>query len=114
MSLDNRTVGGVEVTPELLAYWFWEMDGREQADFFASLYREAGRSTLCMQTAYIVQELRYRAERGDSDGLSGFQTMLAHSQDYVLSGIEARSWEAERDLRDMVDRAKEQICSPVP
>lgn len=108
MSLDNRLIGGEEVTPYLIASLFWEMDDGEQADFFAALNRIAG-CKLCLQMGWCVREMHKRSERGDHDAQHGFQTMLAHAQQYVMDGIESRVWAAKWDISGMVDRAKQEV-----
>lgn len=110
MSIDNRTVGGVEVTPMLLAYWFWEMNSEEQADFFAKLY-EISDGMLCQQTAFIVAEIRRRVMRGDTAAREGFQKMLAHSTNYVEDAIDSLVWNAKYDINELVRAAKAQVIA---
>ena len=105
MSLDGRTIGGTEVTPMLIAYWFWEMNSEEQADFFGKLHQISD-GMLCQQTAYLVAEIRRRASRGDGAPLDGFQRMFAHSAEYVEDGIESRVWDAKHELQRLVTKAK--------
>lgn len=102
--------GAVEVlasftpTPVHVAAMFWEMDSEQQADFFAALESLAG-VRLCMQMAVVVDEIRRRSERGDHAAQNGFQTMLAHAQDYAESTTEYRAWEAQREIARMVAEA---------
>lgn len=110
MSLDNRTVGGVEVTPMLVAELFWEMNSEEQADFYAKLH-EISEGVLCQQTAFMVAEIRRRAMRGDTAAREGFQKMLAHSTSYVEGAIESMAWNAKYDIEDMVRAAKAKVCA---
>ena len=92
--------GTTVMTPELLATLFWNMASDQQADFFASLERIAG-VKLCFQMAYVVDAIVERADRGDRDAQNGFQTMLAHAQDYVTRATEIRHWRATRAIQQM-------------
>lgn len=105
--MGTKMIGGVKVTPALLAELFWEMYSDEQADFFAALEDLASHS-LCMQMAYVVDEIRKRSENGDHRAQHGFQTMLNHAQDFVTSGVESRAWRAKHDLGRMAELAKDQ------
>jgi hypothetical protein len=84
--------GTATVTPEFLATLFWNMDSKQQVRFFAELERIAG-VKLCMQMAYVVDEI---AETCNRDAQNGFQTMLAHAQHYVTSAIDHRHAVARR------------------
>lgn len=105
MSGVDTMIGGVTVTPMLVAELFWGMDAEEQADFFAYLERIAGYK-LCFQMCAASNEMRRRSERGDHDAQNGFQAMLAHAQEYVRDGIESRCWQAKYAIQDMADAAK--------
>lgn len=105
MSIQDNVVGGLTLTPTLVAEMFWNMDAEEQADFFAALNRIAGYK-LCIQMGAAANEMRKRSERGDHDAQNGFQTMLAHAQSYVEDGIENRFWRAKWEIAGMADRAK--------
>jgi len=70
------------LNPRFCAEEFWAMDSAQQTEFFAHLERIAG-VDLCFQMAYVVDEIVSRADKGDRDAQNGFQTMLAHAQDYV-------------------------------
>lgn len=108
MSLDGRTIGGIEVTPMLIAHWFWEMNSEEQADFFAKLH-EISDGMLCQQAAYLTAEIRRRADRGDGAPLEGFRRMFAHSAEYVEDGIEFCVWDAKHELHRLVTKAKAEM-----
>ena len=82
----------ISLTPEQVAEFFWRLDNRQQADFFAALERMAG-VNLSFQMVGVVHELTERSERGDYDALHGFRTMFAHADDYPEA---AASWRAAR------------------
>lgn len=103
--MKTKTIGGIEVTPELLAKLFWEMYSDEQADFFAALEEIASHS-LCQQMAYVVAEIHKRADKGDHRAQNGLQTMLNHASDFVAGGIDSRVWDAKYEIRQMAERAK--------
>lgn len=105
MSVHDNVIGGVTVTPMLLADLFWNMDCEEQADFFAALERIAGHK-LCIQMSWVLGEIEKRSQRGDHDAQNGFQTMLSHAQSYVEGAIDSRAWRAKWDIDRMVDLAK--------
>jgi hypothetical protein len=105
MSIQYKVIGGASVTPMMVAELFWEMNSEEQADFFAYLERIAGYK-LCIQMAAAADEMRLRSERGDHDAQNGFQTMLAHAQEYVRDGIESRCWREKYAIQDMVAAAQ--------
>lgn len=105
MALENKSIGGVTVTPELVAELFWDMASDEMADFFAQLDRIAG-IKLCMQMAYVIQELQERSAKGDYRPLMAFQTMLAHSQSYTESAIENRVFDAKYAIERHVKGVK--------
>ena len=69
-------------TAAQLAEAFWGLGSDGQADFYAHLYRVAGHK-LCMQTAYIVDEIASRQMRGDSDAVNGFRTLHSHADSYL-------------------------------
>lgn len=98
-------VGGVTVTPELLAQGFWEMASDEMADFFTELERIAG-GRLCFQMAAVVREIQERADKGDHRAQQGFQTMLNHAQAYVESATDYRVWNAQHHIDRMVKAAR--------
>jgi hypothetical protein len=98
----------IHLTPEELATAFWNMGSDEQADFYAALRRIAGHK-LCMQTAWIVRELRDRADRGDTDAREGFLTLHGHAENYVKDGIEDRADTANRELARMGERARKAL-----
>ena len=50
--------------------------------------------------------MRRRSERGDHDAQNGFQTMLAHAQEYVRDGIDSRAWRAKWDIERMATSAQ--------
>lgn len=103
-----ETVGGMAVTPELLAHLFWEMDSGEQADFLAALDDLAG-YRLCMQMAGVVREISERSESGDHRAQNAFQTMLAHAQEYIESATDMRVFGAERANAKAAEAAKKRL-----
>lgn len=103
MSIEGKMIGGVEVTPEVIAGLFWDMASDEQADFFAALHRTAGLQ-LCFQMASVVSELVERADRGDHDGADGFRTMFNHAEDYPEAAADWRAMRARQAI-DKVARA---------
>ncbi|TGY35224.1 hypothetical protein [Stenotrophomonas maltophilia] len=100
-----ETVGGVDVTPKLMAELFWEMNSEEQADFFAALDSIAG-YRLCIQMGGVVREISERATRGDHQAQNGFQTMLAHAQEYSQSATDIRAFDATRANAKAAEAAK--------
>lgn len=98
-------VGGVTVTPELLAHGFWEMASDEMADFFSELEQIAG-DKLCLQMAAVVREIQKRADKGDRAAQNGFQTMLSHAQAYVESATDYRTRNALNATERMVKAAR--------
>lgn len=105
MSIENRLFGGAEVTPQVVADWFWEMDSVEQADFFEHLNAIAGIS-LCYQVSWVVSELRRRGDKGNHSGQDAFQTMLAHADNYVTDGVISRAEDAKYEIGKIVAEAK--------
>ncbi len=108
MSNDNAQIevtGTVNVTPQMLAHAFWEMDSSQQADFFAELERVAG-TKLCFQMAGVVREIQERSDKGDRDAQNGFQTMLSHAQHYSEGATDYRYWAARRQINRMAEDAK--------
>jgi hypothetical protein len=103
----------VKVTPELLAALFWEADCEQQADFFAELEKIAG-TKLCYQMAAVVREIQQRNDAGDHGAQRGFQTMLAHAQNFVESAIDIRVWDAQREIDRRAASAKMKIGSIAP
>jgi hypothetical protein len=107
VSLENIEVIGIaELTPELVAQMFWEMNSDEQADFFAHLERIAG-IQLCFQMAAVVQTIQKRCDKGDYTAQNGFQTMLNHAQAFGESATDYRVADAKWQIKKMVERAKE-------
>lgn len=88
----------VPIEPATLALFFWNMDSSEQARFFAELEKIAG-VKLCFQMAYVVDEIVSLADAGERDAQNGFQTMLAHAQDYVRRATEIRHAKAVKATR---------------
>ena len=72
----------VHLTPAQLAEQFWHMGSDEQADFFAAL-REVAGGKLCLQTAYMVDEIASRQAKGDSSAADGFLTLFSHAEAYI-------------------------------
>lgn len=87
-------IGGVQLTPQLMAQLFWEMYSDEQVDFFAALDDIAGHH-LCMQMAHVVNEIADRGMVCDHRAQNAFQTMLAHAEDYAKSAAEWRAMKAK-------------------
>jgi hypothetical protein len=85
----------VPIEPKTLALFFWNMDSAEQAQFFAELEKIAGYK-LCLQMAHVVDAIVTLADAGERDAQNGFQTMLAHAQDYVSRATEIRHSRAQR------------------
>lgn len=85
-------------TPAELAAAFWEMNDKEQADFFAALDGLAG-IQLCFQMAWVVREIAERGSRGDHAAMTGFRTMLAHAQDYHETATDIRCADAKAAIR---------------
>lgn len=109
MSADTQKVSldalaSVEVTPQLVAGLFWEMDADQQDDFFAALEHIAGVS-LCFQMAGVVRAIQERVDAGDHTAQKGFQTMLAHAQAYGESATDYRTWNAKREIERMASKA---------
>lgn len=95
-------------TPEQLAASFWEMGSDEQAKFFAHLNRIAG-VKLCFQMEGVVQEIVALADKGERDAMDGFQTMLAHAQDYHESASSWRAINARIELGRMTSIALNRV-----
>ena len=108
MSLDAKVLGGVAVTPELIAGLFWSMASDEMASFFGELDRIAG-GRLCLQMAYAVGEIADRSQRGDYSAQNGFQTMLAHAQEYHDGAASHRAMNARIGLDRMVRGIKQEL-----
>lgn len=100
----------IHLTPAELAAAWWNMGSAEQADFYAELSRIAGHK-LCMQTAWIVRELRDRADRSDTDAREGFLTLHGHAENYVVHGIEDRVDSANRELARMGEVARRELAA---
>jgi len=98
----------VDMTPEQLAGVYWSFDSKQQADFFAALERMAG-VKLCLQHAYVVDEIAERASNGDHDAQNGFQTMLAHAQGYRDSATQMRTWRAKREISRMAEAVRREL-----
>jgi hypothetical protein len=105
-------VATFQPTGEQLAAAFWNMDAYQQADFFAELERLAG-VKLCFQMVGVSQVIAERAETGDWTALNGFQTMLAHAEDYVRSAAEHRAFSARHEIKRMADDAR-RACGVQP
>ena len=108
MSIEAKVLGGVAVTPELIAELFWEMASDEMADFFAELDRTAG-SALCTQMAWTVGVMAGRSDKGDYRAQNGFQTMLAHAQEYHDGAASHRACNAHIDIDRMVRGVKQEL-----
>lgn len=111
MSYESQRIdvtGYAEITPELVATMFWELDCLQQADFFAAMERMAGVS-LCFQMAAVVREIQERNDRGDYAAQKGFQTMLSHAANFAEGATDYRIWAAQRRIAVMADTAKERI-----
>jgi hypothetical protein len=105
-------VATFQPTGEQLAAAFWNMDAYQQADFFAELERLAG-VKLCFQMVGVSQVISERAETGDWTAQNGFQTMLAHAENYVRDATEHRAANAYSEIRRMADDAR-RACGVQP
>ena len=108
MSIQGKEIGGIEVTPQLVASLFWGMASDEHADFFEELEEIAG-YRLCMQMASVVAELAERAAKGKINGSTAFNTMLAHSQDYAVQANEWRAFKANLEIDNIVRNARKSV-----
>lgn len=109
-AIDVQAMTTITLTPEQVAAAYWELDAEQQASFFAELFRLAGAVALCSQTAGVVFELVDRCNRGDVAGYNGFQTMLAHANDWHDSAADIRTWDAQREIARMAREAKAVIA----
>lgn len=109
--VEIEALANVEVTPQIVAALFWEMDTEQQADFFAELERIAG-IKLCLQMAGVVRTIQERVDAGDHTAQQGFQTMLAHAQAYGESATDYRTWNAKHEIDRMAEKAKARIGAP--
>jgi hypothetical protein len=101
----------INVTPEQLAEGFWSLDSGQMADFFAALERVAS-WRLCFQMAHVVGEIADRAgaPNYDHDAQHGFQTMLAHAQQYHDGAAQHRAGQASLFLHGMALKAKRAVA----
>lgn len=104
MTAGGGVIGGVEVTPELVAELFWNLGSDKQADFFAALDSLAG-FRLCFQMAGVISEIRDRADKGDYSAMNGLQTMLSHAEGYRESATEMRAYDAKSAIAATARRA---------
>ncbi|KAF1698327.1 hypothetical protein CSC62_05305 [Pseudoxanthomonas jiangsuensis] len=104
--MSTRIESEVDLSAEQIAALYWDMDAEQQASFFAELFRLAGHIPLCMQTAAVVHELVARCDKGDVAGFNGFQTMLAHANDWHESAADIRTWAAKHAITKSVESAK--------
>jgi hypothetical protein len=95
----------VELTPRQVAEAFWALDSEQQASFFAELDRIAGLK-LCFQMAWVVRSIIERNDSGDHDAMNGFQTMLAHAQDFAESAASIRAGKAKANISRMAQQAR--------
>lgn len=106
-AVDVQAMVTMTLTAEQVAAAYWELDAEQQADFFAELFRLSGAVALCSQTAGVVFELVDRCNRGDLAGYNGFQTMLAHANEWHDSAADIRTWDARREIDRMATKAKD-------
>lgn len=92
-------------TPEMVAHMFWAMDSDGQALFFSHLERIAG-NNLCFQMAWVVDAIVALADAGDRDAQNGFQTMLAHAEEYRQTATDIRVNKALHGIKMQAAGAK--------
>ena len=103
MGTNIDALARVELSPEMLAEAFWNMDADQQVQFFASLDRAAGHK-LCFQMAWVIRAI---AEDGNTEAMNAFRTMFYHAQDYHDSAIELRASNAKRAIAAIAKATKE-------
>lgn len=105
-SIDFEGVS-INVTPAQIAAAFWGMGSDDQATFYEELGRVSG-GRLCLQAAYLLQELRRRRRLPDSscmDGLDAYQTLHNHC-DQLEQFIDDDVREAKQFIAGMAAKAK--------
>ena len=103
----------INVTPQQIAKAFWLMSNEDQADFYETL-GVVGGGRLCLQAAYLLQELRRRRRLPDAsclDGLDAYQILHNHT-DQLECFIDDSVEEAKRAIAGMVARAKRATGEP--
>ena len=95
----------IALTPEQVAAAFWNLGSDGQAQFFASLDRQAG-IMLCFQMAGVVREIAKLETDDHSHALNGFRTMFAHAIAYFDDAIDIRAQDAYGEIAGMVRDAK--------
>ena len=101
----SKVIGGVQVTPELVASLFWHMGSDEQADFFAALYREAG-VKLAFQLAWVTKEVGERALRGEYDAMHGLREFSDEAAYYPTAVLTHRVTDARLALAELAKEPK--------
>jgi hypothetical protein len=98
--MTTKVIGGVEVTPEILADLFWELGSDEQADFFADLYRLAGHK-LCIQMSWVVREIAHRSGDAHVDAVMGFLSFADCANGYGDDATDIRVSDAKHEIARM-------------
>lgn len=101
-------IGGVQLTPQLMAQLFWEMYSDEKVEFFAALDDVAGYH-LCMQMSHVVNEIADRGMVCDYRAQNAFQTMLAHAENYAESAAGWRAMKAKVAISGVVRAIKGEL-----
>lgn len=100
-----ETVGGVAVTPELMARLFWGMSSDEQVQFFAALDDVAGHM-LCMQMAHLVNAITDSSDKRDHRAMNAFRTMFWHAEQYAETATDWRAFMAGLAIDEAARTAK--------
>jgi len=100
----DKVIGGVEVTPAILADLFWGLGSDEQADFFAELYRLAGHK-LCMQMSWVVREIAHRSGDAHVDAVMGFRSFADDANEYAETATDIRASDAKHEIARMAEAA---------
>ena len=105
MSRPVDVTAQLDLSPEILAAAFWEMDSSEQVRFFAALDDAAG-YVLCQQMAFVVDDIRKASDAGDQRAVNAFRTMLAHASELHETMTDMRVNEARRDIARICGKAR--------
>lgn len=105
MSTDNRTVGGIDVTPALVAELFWGLDADEQATFFAELHRMAG-WRIHIQMLAALNACADLSSAGDYDAMMGFRAFADDANEYPALAAHHRALHASIAIDRMAEKAK--------
>lgn len=104
--MDAKSVGGVPVTPTLVAELFWGLGSDEMAEFFAELNRIAGHK-LALQLSWVVRDIAERSARGDYEPMLGLNYFSDEAKAYPESAAFFRASDAKRDLTKAAELAKD-------